>query len=101
MRKTLTVVVDGLVSGDDSGVTLTRVDLERLHSQGVCLDTVRLDDRHVVAVDRDIVLRAATEVDEPKPVPLALGDGGDRETDSRATDDSSGTIDCRSVLEAI
>ena len=73
------VVVDGLVGGEDERVALACVDLDLVNGEGLVVDRVDLDDRHVVAVDRERVVGVARERGETEAVTLALGDSDNGE----------------------
>ena len=75
--------------------------VERVDRERVCLHTVSLNDGHVVVVDRDMVRRAATEVDEPEAVPLALLHGGDGQGNLRTSGDAALSVDGRRVSDPL
>ncbi len=61
----------------DEGISLTSVDMNRIDGHRLVADRVRLDDRHVVLVDREDEVRVARERDKAETVTLALGDRND------------------------
>ena len=63
---------------------MTSEDVDLVDSDWLVVDTVGLDDGHVVAVDLERVVRIAGQVDKAEAVALALGHGDDGELSVRA-----------------
>ena len=76
-------------------------DLDLVDDEGLVVDTVDLDDGHVVVVDGDLVRRTATEVDEAKAIPLAFLHASHRERNLRSTGISALSIDSRRILNTL
>ena len=92
------VVVDSLVCGEDERVALAGEDLDLVDDEGLVVDTVDLDDGHVVTVDLEGVCRVAGEVDEAEAVAFALGDVDDGEVSSIAGGGTAQAVEQGRVL---
>ena len=52
----------------DKGVALPRVNLDRIHSDGMVINAVRLDNVHEVVINGENVIRVAGHIDEAEPI---------------------------------
>lgn len=91
------VVVHGLVRVEHERVSLPRVDLDRVDRMRERVDSVRLNDRHRVAVDAEHEVHVTRGRYEPEAVTPAVGDGDDGQAGGQSRGRTAFAVDERRV----